>query len=585
MEISTGSTKQKRSQLRLPSSRGEPPAVRWPRLFHALQEGVFSYVDVALAEKLLSHTDNPSEEAAGFLCYLSRATRQGHVCVSVEGSDVAPPPFDEGTAEVLQAAGLSVPQGAAALPLSLVTEVDRWSEPVPSTPLCRCGHRYYFQKYWVDESLFFKQLSRLRSSEPALPLRVDKKQMEGLNAEQMQAVHCFSKNSLTLICGGPGTGKTYTAGQLIKIFWDSLSADQRKRCEIALAAPTGKAAANLHKSLHNAIGSLKEFPAIQSKTLHALMGRQTAKQLTADLILVDECSMVDLHLMAQFLSSIKKGARVALIGDPFQLPPVEVGAPFADVVSSGHPCLAQHLVTINTCVRTERQELLDFAKAIQEGCVEKVFNLLASSVDIEFLDNEKDILSRAFSAFPSPSFCGQNPKGILESFHHFRLLSPLRKGPFGVDNMNQRLLQHMKKWIKKDQWLAPIMITSNNYGMELFNGDVGVLVCSPSTTQINDDEYALFPSHNKGVRKIPARVLPAYDYAYCLSVHKSQGCEFDSVLLLMPEGSEHIGREGLYTAATRTRKKLAIWGDRATIAKTLERNSRRQSGVAHLIAL
>ena len=118
--------------------------------------------------------------------------------------------------------------------------------------------------------------------------------------------------------------------------------------------------------------------------------------------------------------------------------------------------------------------------------------------------------------------------------------------------------------------------------MELFNGEVGVLVSPPSSEQTANGDYALFSNNSNGeVRKIPACLLPKYEYAYCLSVHKSQGSEFDRVLLLMPEGTEFFGREGLYTAVTRARKKLEIWGSHSTIAKTLQQHSFRQSGISH----
>jgi len=566
-----------------PKSQAET-ATRWPRLHRALQVGVFSYIDLALAEKLLCRDQNSLEESAAFICHLSRSTREGHLCVKVEGSQVTPSPFDGGTTEVPELIELNLSQGAAMLPLFLVTEVNRLDGPLPSTPICRCGQRYYFQKYWLSESLFLKNFDRIRFSDPTLPICVNKNQMEGLNAEQMLAIQRFSEKSLTLICGGPGTGKTYIAGRLIKIFWDFLDADQRKHCKIALAAPTGKAAANLQKSLQSAIGLLEKFPLIQAKTLHALLGMHRSKKLSADLILIDESSMIDVRLMAQFMASVKTGARVILIGDPFQLPPVEVGSVFADIVNSQHPLLSQNLVELTTCLRTEQQDLITFAKAVQEGHVEKVFHLLDSSAEIEFLREEKDVFHRALSSFPHPKFCHQNPKEmILGKYDHFRLLSSFRKGPFGVDEMNQRLLHRMKMRVKQNEWfMAPIMITSNNDRMELFNGEVGVLVCCPFSEQTKDGDYALFPKHSdEGVRKIPACLLPKYEYAYCLSVHKSQGSEFDRVLLLMPEGTEFFGRESLYTAVTRARKKLEIWGSHSTIAKTLQQFSLRQSGVSH----
>ncbi len=169
----------------------------------------------------------------------------------------------------------------------------------------------------------------------------------------------------------------------------------------------------------------------------------------------------------------------------------------------------------------------------------------------------------------------QNPKELLEAFQRFRILTPLRKGPYGVETLNRTLVRHYLS--KTDQWfVAPIMLVNNDYRLELWNGEVGILVRRKSE-HIQEGDFAIFPKRGK----VPALLLPKYEYAYCLSVHKSQGSEFDHVLLLMPEGSEVFGRELLYTAATRARKKLEVWGSDEVLEKTINTQSHRLSGISH----
>jgi len=520
--------------------------------------GIVSFIDVVFAEKLLYRNFDEAkncEEAAAFLCYLCRAAREGHVCVKVEGDQIFPSPaalWETENPELL-AFTKNLARGAKHLPACLITDVAK--NPQPTTPICRRGPFYYFQKHWLYASQVDAHFERIRSAPPALPIRLAKS--EGLNREQEEAISRFSEHSLTLICGGPGTGKTYTAGKLIKIFWEFL----KEEPTIALAAPTGKAAANLQKSLQHAAAS----PSLRARTLHALLHRQ--QRLKADLILVDEASMIDIRLMARLLAAIKTGARLVLMGDPFQLPPVEVGSPFADVLRA--PSYAKHVVTLKTCLRTDRQEVIAFAQAVREGNSEKAFHVLASpSSGIAHVKETKNVFEHALSFFPAPKLLGD--KEMLKQYEQFRLLSPLRQGPFGVHAINLQVLQHMRKQVPRDEWfVAPIIITSNDYRLDLYNGEVGILVSCHSS-----EDYALFPNHEG--KKIPACLLSHYEYAYCLSVHKSQGSEFDHVLLLMPEGAEVFGREILYTAATRARKKLEIWGSLSTLRKTIGQDSSKK---------
>jgi exodeoxyribonuclease V alpha subunit len=447
----------------------------------------------------------------------------------------------------------------------------------------------YFQRYRQTETLLKENLQRIQSTSPTLlpdlenVLRCVKK-LE-LLPEQTSAILQACKESFFILCGGPGTGKTYTAGHLIHIFWSSLSSEQKSKCKIVLAAPTGKAATNLQASLAKATAGLTDFPIIQAQTLHSLLGirannsRKQSTVLSADLILVDECSMIDLQLMASLLAAIKPGARVILLGDKNQLPPVGVGMPFAHMKAG---------IELTQCLRSDLKTIVEFSDTVQKGNTEQALSMLSkehsaiSRISIDAKDNMRFVQKALIDAV-LPHFTN---KRTLSSLVQFCMLSPVREGPFGVNTLNTLITQRLMHAIDKEEWfIAPIVIAKNDQRLELSNGEIGLLF-KKMTHDVDDrhfqeGDYALFESRtsSQAERRIPALLLPNFEYGYCLSVHKSQGSEFDEVLLLMPEGAEHFGREVLYTGVTRARKKLVIWGSEDILRKTIGKTARRLSSL------
>lgn len=576
--------------------------VFWPFLQKLLSQGFLHYIDYAIASKLLE--DNPdAEAAAACICHLSIATRNGHLCIGIKDA-VQPAPEtcwisgDEKKSlseEDLNQLNALIMKGSQQLSHAILADVSQGN---PMKPLCMKGDFFYFQRYWLSEVEMLKHLQRIEESPPSLILDLSLVQKKlatlPLLPEQVDAILTACQSSITLLCGGPGTGKTYTAGQLVKVFWEGLTPEKRKECKIALAAPTGKAAINLQKSLEKAIGQQNDFPKIKAMTIHALLGvkgkgTQNVEEgsLAADLVLVDESSMVDIQLMASLLASVKPGARVILLGDKYQLPPVGVGAPFSDLLRYFQNKGSHQAIELKKCLRAELTTIVDFATAINRGDAKTVFQIMkndSSGISLKQCQGnrmfQQQLLDYVFPFFSSVNH--DAPSEFLASYSRFRILSPLRQGHFGVDVLNFQLLQKMVKMTRGEQMISPIMIVANDYKMELFNGDVGVLVqrrqSHDGDLSIGVGDYALFPGgESAGIRRFPALLLPKYEYSYCMSVHKSQGSEFDHVVLLLPEGSEVFGREVLYTAVTRARKKLEIWGTEAVMCKTMERQVNRLS--------
>ncbi|MFN4174167.1 MAG: ATP-dependent RecD-like DNA helicase, partial [Parachlamydiaceae bacterium] len=243
--------------------------------------------------------------------------------------------------------------------------------------------------------------------------------------------------------------------------------------------------------------------------------------LPYDLIVCDEASMIDLKMMIRLLKSVKKNARLVLLGDSNQLPAIDAGAPFQAIVEY------LKINPLKTCLRSDLVELTDFYELILKGDAEKVIEYLKSS-------DRKNLALKPLE---------------IPSCHP--LLTPMKQGPYGVNQINR---VHSKRGD------IPIIILENDEEFELFNGDMG------------------FIRQNRawiGGREFPINLLPRYDYAYALSIHKSQGSEFDQVHLLLPEGAEEFGRNLLYTGATRAKKSLTLYANEETIRKTIASPSTR----------
>jgi exodeoxyribonuclease V alpha subunit len=471
-----------------------------------------------LAKRILK--ESYTEERAQFLNKLLQASREGHLCLEVETAPL--------------------------FPESILQE---GKELIPKTPIVKDGNRYYLQRNWVYETHILTQIKRLqkpRESElfsSSLPLLPD----------QQKAIEKALQNSFSIICGGPGTGKTYTASVLVRFL-----AAKKENMRVILAAPTGKAASHLKSVL----GEVEAK--VESTTLHRLLkitpGETklfSKRKIDADLVIVDEASMIDIPLMAQLLEAISNETRLVLLGDPNQLPPVETGSLFAEMGALYGSFLHQSM-------RTENRPLLEFAEGINRGEWIHSQYLLNWSFDTE-------LILKLYQAMSSP-ISAEEPDPAL-SLKQFRILGALRQGPFGIDALNQGLLEEMRRRIRPGEWWAiPIMVTVNRPLQELYNGTSGLLIGKSKGGLQLHEGTAFFP------HPVPHKMIPPYEIAFCLSVHKSQGSEFDRVLALFPEGSENFGREALYTAITRAKKEVQIVASPTVLSAMLSRKAIQNSG-------
>jgi exodeoxyribonuclease V alpha subunit len=453
---------------------GKKPA-RWPKLQKLVDENHLLAIDLAYAE---TQVPNAAEEEAAEHAYLLAMARKGHLCILKEKLE---PPF-------------SVERDCA-LP-----------------------------KYVYIEEQIATHVKRLL----ALPKSEQIVAPSDLTQEQTYAVQNALRHPLSLITGGPGTGKTHTAGRIAETFDKT----------VIVSAPTGKAASHLENQIKRPV---------KASTLHSLLKVRSPLDYTkevdpldASLVIVDESSMIAPFLFARLLAAIGPNTHLVLMGDAHQLPAVEGGSIFSDLIASKQI----PTTTLTKCMRSDRSEILGLAEAILQAEEPQLRNL-----DLAFDSGDlEEIYNRIWSHVQK------------KNFDTFRILSTLRKGPLGVDALNQFLFEKFSQ--KSDHF--PIMITRNDARTGLCNGDMGMLTSEKK-------------AHFSNNRSFSTHELPPYEYAYCISVHKSQGSEYDHVLFLVPEGSENFGREVLYTAVTRARRTLEIEGSEAVIQSALKKTTQRYS--------
>ena len=498
-------------------------------------------------------------------------------------------------------------------------------------------HRYWsYEKSLADRLLEMGAMTRTFADEGAVREGLDRLfplagQTSDPDWQRLAAWLCVTRN-LTVIAGGPGTGKTTT---VVKVLALLLMQPCQAPLRIALAAPTGKAAARLKEAI-SAVRDLLPLPLelveripAETVTLHRLLGAMPGmpsfrfnreNRLPYDLVVVDEASMVDLPLMAKLLDALPESCRLILLGDGNQLASVEAGAVFGDICHSrelgrfsaacrndagrvagialpatlhdGPSSLCDSLVMLQTSHRFGLESgIAVVSRLVNAGRGEEALQVMQGGRyrDISWHDmpHPSDLAGRlrekllhGFGAY----LVEDDPARCLERFSAFRLLSPFRKGPYGVHALNdiaERTLDlglfnsksHDSSWYGH----RPLLIDSNDHQLHLFNGDIGIVL----PTAAGERLAAWFPSSEGGVRQLSPLRLPPHETVFAMTVHKSQGSEFDTLILFLPEGNpDLLTRELVYTAITRAKSRVEIWGTPEVFIGAVSRRVQRSSGLA-----
>jgi exodeoxyribonuclease V alpha subunit len=565
-----------------------------------------------------------------------RAPRLGHVCV-----DIAQARRDA-------TADTDIPVDLDALPWP---EPASWLAALADHPLVTAGgpddgpadrplrldgSRLYLDRYWrqerrvveevltrsagraaaVDEDVLAAGLTRLFGAPDA-----DADADAGAEPDRQRLAAAVAvRRRFAVVAGGPGTGKTTTVARILALLDEQARAPARVAAgagrgaappRVALAAPTGKAAARLQEAVHHEAARLDVDDTTRDRlmrtgaaTLHRLLGwrpdshsrfrHHRGNRLPHDVVVVDEASMVSLSLMAKLLEAVRPDARLILVGDPDQLASVEAGAVLGDIVGPATPTsdVGESIVVLRR-VHRFGGAIAAVADAIQRGDPDgTVAALRAGDEAVSWIPvdlGDRSVRSQlepvrrrvedAGRAVLAAAHAG-DARAALDGLGEVRVLCAHRRGPYGVTEwmpvIERWLVDTVPGYGAGGTWYIgrPLLVTENDYALQLYNGDAGVVVdAGPAGVR------AAFERRGEPVLVSPTR-LGAVDTVHAMTVHKSQGSQFGAVAVLLPdEASPLLSRELLYTAVTRAQRHLTVVGTEAAVRAAVGRPVARASGL------
>lgn len=584
-------------------------------------EGRINRLDIAFTRLMSRLGGGISPAVAGAIALASQASSSGQICIDlsalsgrhiVKEREIEFPACHELRRSLLKSGVVGNPGGYAPLILD------------------DC-HRLYLYRYWQYESALAAWLTN-RAGETVV---VDEKRLrEGLSRYfpgepsirpdwQKVAAAVALLKPLCVISGGPGTGKTTTVLKILALLQGQSDGHAPR---IALAAPTGKAAARLQQSISRSIDSLslpnaaRDALPREAFTLHRLLGitvdpmqfrHNRENPLPYDLVVVDEASMIDLSMMSKLVDAVAPRTRLILLGDKNQLASVEAGAVLADICGdspvfsppfrqrvaaiAGEPIpeveqatapMSDVVVTLRHSYRFAGESGIGtLADSINRGDFQRAQSTLASVQypDVANLSNRGTVMERIVEGY-RPYLTAIRERApvpdIFAAFEQFRVLCGVRQGPFGILEFNGLIEQALYEagliqYSREGYPGMPVMVTRNDYNLRLFNGDIGILLPDEPGGQ-----RVCFPGIEGEGRRFALSRLEAYETVFAMTVHKSQGSEFDDVMLILPEtDSPLLTRELLYTAVTRSRRCFHLSAPPNTLEQCITRRLNRASGL------
>ncbi|OAN14036.1 exodeoxyribonuclease V subunit alpha [Photobacterium jeanii] len=461
-----------------------------------------------------------------------------------------------------------------------------------------------------------------------------------LNWQKVAAAMALTRQ-FAVISGGPGTGKTTTVAKLLAaLVMEANLASDHEAPTIKLVAPTGKAAARLTESIGSAVKSLpvesdiKALIPTQSSTIHRLLGaipnsvdfrHHRDNPLHLDVLVVDEASMIDLPMMARLLDALPPHAKLILLGDKDQLASVEAGAVLGDIcdfIDQGYSsaqaqqlsmltgyhlpagAAATSVIADSLCMLRKsyrfhaKSGIGQLAKAINSGksaLVDKVWQQGFADIRQYPLsaDNYQTMIKMTVNFYRDYLDLIEqqaSPSEVLNAFAQVRLLCALREGDFGVTGLNQRIERGLERVGKistsEDTWYLgrPVMITRNDHGLGLYNGDIGIAMYEPSEPGVKPRLRVYFEMPDGSIYGVLPSRLPEHDTAYAMTIHKSQGSEFADTLMVLPnEYSPILTRELVYTGVTRAKARLHFFAQPDVVSRAVRICTDRASGLAQLL--
>lgn len=556
--------------------------------------GVVTSADVHVARTLALLGGERDDRVLLAVALTCRAVRAGSVCLDL----------------ATVAATVETTEDAEALPWP---DPASWAEAVAASPLVGLGvlrwdeRLLYLDRYHEQETQVLDDLTARSATSPPhdpglMQASLDRVfPLAGYDEQRAACVRAASQWT-TVITGGPGTGKTTAVAGLLVALAEQHEA-RGEVMRVAMAAPTGKAAARLQEAVQSAATGLSpadraRLDGLQASTLHRLLRRDPGNstrfrhdrrnRLPHDVVVVDETSMVSLTMMARLLEAVRPDARLVLVGDPDQLSSVDAGAVLSDLVRGFEGRPDSPVAALRTTHRYGA-EIGVLAEALRDGDADAVVAALSAGHDaVEWItDDDPASQIRATSlevalAVRDAAAAGLADKALAALDRH-RLLCAHRDGPYGVHHWNRRI----EHWITAETGDPlyesayvgrPLLVTANDYALGVYNGDVGVVVDRRGTRRV-----ALAGS--EGSLEVAPSRLGDVDTMHAMTIHKSQGGQADVVTVLLPdEDSRLLTRELFYTAVTRARTRVRVIGPEAAVRAAVGHRAQRATGLARRLA-
>lgn len=577
------------------------------RLERWVKSGILDPIDLSLAREISRLAELETDGTLMWIvALLSHATfGQRHICLSEatlrRPSDLLSDLLPEERAVLRTLPPLSWEE----LPAS-VTGRPGDSEK----PLIRETDRLYFQRFWKYERDLASKLVAFRD-QPPFP-RPNADEIRPLHAyftkntrdpdPQIEAVRMVCGETFSVITGGPGTGKTTIVSVILARLYQ-----ENPSLKIALCAPTGKAQSRLSESLRAEAEHLcaasetrRKVAETPTSTIHRLLrwqggGFGEPQLLNFDWVIIDEVSMVSIDLLNALFARFSPHTRVVLLGDKDQLASVENGTILADICEAaaipGSPWTRRVIRLEKSHRFKEESGIRRLKEAVNAGNRRTFFDLLAGESDLAWhlppreagaFNGVMASLLKSMPEFMQGPWLMDYPdvKSAFEAAGCFQILCASRKGLGGVESLSYLIRQMLKKEDLPYFKGLPVMVTCNDYGIKLFNGDVGL--CWPDEA----GQLAVwFPEADTGgFRRIPFSRLPRHEAAFAMTVHKSQGSGFGRILLVLPSNDTPLlTRELLYTGITRAKQRCDLWGSAAVLRLAVTRITRRASGLPEKI--
>lgn len=603
---------------------GRRPVGRPDALAPFVDTGVLTSADVHVATTLCRLHEVADDDVLLGVALASRAPRVGHSCLDVDAvADALVHELPGGTeVDDDTVAALPWPDPDDWLATLRASPLAVAAEPGTASPIVVEGRRVYLTRYRDHEAFV---AADLRARAGALAPAVDHGRLQGLldrvfpdapadDPQRLAAVTAATRR-LAVVAGGPGTGKTWTVARILAALVDQAHA-RGDRLQVALVAPTGKAAARLDQGLRDAVATMDVEEDLRvaldavdrGSTIHRLLGVRSNSRfwhdrdrpVPHDVVVVDETSMASLSLVAHLLEAVRADAHVVLVGDPDQLASVEAGSVLADLVGggrSGPSVLADGLVVLERPRRFGPDSGIgQLARAVRAGDPDAVVGTLRDAGDVAWIPTSdpvpadladvRDLLTAVGRSRIDAARDG-DVDAALDQLDRSVVLCAHRRGRDGVAGWNQRvdrwLAEEVPGWRPWAPWQPgqAVLALGNDRQLQVFNGDLGVVVATPHGARVAFHRPSATDAEDPVRRPVPPTRLDEAEPVHAMTIHKSQGSQWDHVVVVLPAGGSRIlTRELLYTAATRAADRLTVIGDESVVRHAVGRPIRRASGLA-----